>query len=334
MKSIFAIILANLVVIFGEKQPIFSEWMVNHGKTYSTKQEYFYRQSIYENNVNIINKHNANTDYSWKMGVNYFTDLTKDEFKAQYASGYRKYTDTKSQQSKSLTPSLLRHSTDVSLQNNSLPTSVDWTQKGAVTKVKNQGGCGSCWSFSATGSMEASHFFATKTLVSLSEQELMDCRSGGKGCDGGSPQAAFQFVIDHHGICNDTAYPYIGKDAPCKKNCQPSATIKSFKEVGRNSMNDLMTAIVDRPVSVAIEADQASFQHYKSGVMDAACGTKLDHAVLAVGYGTDGGKDYYKVKNSWGEAWGDHGYILLGRGSGFPSEGQCGIQMDASYSEA
>lgn len=312
-----------------ETLPTFENWRIKHGKSYPTKEEYNYRQSIYEQNIVIIEAHNRNPSFSWRMGEGFFTDLTKDEFK-MYSSGYRRPLNTK--MLRAATTNVKGSTTTTTL--NALPTSVDWTEKGAVTKVKNQGGCGSCWSFSATGAVEGAHFLSTGKLVSLSEQELMDCRTGGKGCDGGSPQGAFQFIIDHHGICNDTAYPYIAKDAPCKKNCQPSATIKSFKEVGHNSMDDLLTAVVGRPISVAIEADQASFQHYKSGVMDSACGTKLDHAVLVVGYGTTGGKDYYKVKNSWGDSWGDHGYILLGRGTGFPSEGQCGIQMDPSYPEA
>jgi C1A family cysteine protease len=137
-------------------------------------------------------------------------------------------------------------------------------------------------------------------------------------------------IIDNKGIGSEASYPYTAQDGTCK--AVPSvATITSYTDVPANSETALETAIVQQPISVAVEADQASFQLYSGGVMTAACGTALDHGVLAVGYGTLSGQDYYKVKNSWGASWGDNGYILLGRGSAFNPAGQCGIQMAASY---
>jgi KDEL-tailed cysteine endopeptidase len=215
------------------------------------------------------------------------------------------------------------------------PASVDWSAKGAVTPIKNQGQCGSCWSFSTTGSVEGAHFLKTGQLVSLSEQQLVDCSGaeGNQGCNGGLMDQAFQYIIDNKGLCTEAAYPYQGVDGNCASTtCTVAATITSFSDVPGSNEVALETAIAQQPVSIAIEADQASFQFYTSGVMTAACGTQLDHGVLVVGYGNDAtGGDYYKVKNSWGASWGDNGYILLGRGASFNPSGQCGIQMEPSY---
>ncbi|RYG50181.1 hypothetical protein EON67_05740, partial [archaeon] len=212
----------------------------------------------------------------------------------------------------------------------------DWVAKGAVTPVKNQGDCGSCWSFSTTGSVEGAHFIATGKLVSLSEQQLVDCSGaeGNNGCNGGLMDYAFEYIIKNKGICSEESYPYTGTDGKCKK-CTAVATITGYKDVPTNSETSLVAAIAERPVSVAIEADQSSFQFYSGGVLTAACGTSLDHGVLAVGYGTLSGNDYYKVKNSWGPDWGMSGYVLLGRGSKFNgNSGQCGIQSQPSYPTA
>ncbi len=214
-----------------------------------------------------------------------------------------------------------------------LPASVDWSAAGAVTPIKNQGQCGSCWSFSTTGSVEGINFIKTGTLVSLSEQQLVDCSGaeGNMGCNGGLMDNAFQYIISNNGICSEDSYPYTAAQGTCQ-TCTAVATITGYQDVPANDETSLMTAIAQQPVSVAVEADQASFQFYSSGVMTAACGTALDHGVLAVGYGTDGsGNDYYKVKNSWGASWGDKGYILLGRGAAYGNNGQCGIQMQPSY---
>jgi C1A family cysteine protease len=208
-----------------------------------------------------------------------------------------------------------------------------------VTPVKNQGQCGSCWAFSTTGSVEGAYFLKNGTLYSLSEQQLVDCSDaqGNQGCNGGLMDYAFTYIIQNKGITSELTYPYTAADGTCNKKKAEDvyATITAFTDVTPNSDEDLMTAIVQQPVSVAVEADQDSFQLYTGGVMTAACGTNLDHGVLAVGYGTEGGNDYYKVKNSWGADWGMKGYILLGRGSQYNGgSGQCGILMDPSYPTA
>ena len=300
----------------------FFNWTAQYNKTYSSPSEQNYRQSVYEHNLYHINEHNANPEYTWSMGLNQFADLTGPEFKDLYISGGyqgRSFFSYRRAQAPVYT---------------ALPSSVDWTQHGAVTPVKNQGQCGSCWAFSTTGSVEGAHFLANKSLVSLSEQQLVDCSSaeGNQGCNGGLMDYAFQYIIDNKGITTEAAYPYTGADGTCKKKVSAAATIASFVDVTINSDQALMTAIAQQPVSVAVEADQNSFQFYSGGVMTGACGTALDHGVLAVGYGTDAGQDYYKVKNSWGATWGEEGYIRLGRGSSYNGgSGQCGILMDPSY---
>jgi cathepsin L len=297
----------------------FSEWASVNGKKY-TRDEALLRRAVYAANVAKIEAHNAEA-HTWTMSVNKFADLTAEEFKAKLASGYRAHE---------------KRSTNVSTAKSvSIPASVDWSTKGAVTPIKNQGDCGSCWAFSTTGSVEGISFIKTGTLPSLSEQQLVDCSGaeGNQGCNGGLMDNAFQYIIDNNGIGSESAYPYTGTDGTCQ-TVPAVATITGFTDVQTNSDTALMTAVAQQPVSVAVEADQASFQFYSGGVMTAACGTNLDHGVLTVGYGTDAtaGGDYYKVKNSWGADWGESGYIRLGRGATYNGgAGQCGILSDPSY---
>ena len=297
----------------------FSNWTAQYNKTYDSIWEKTYREAVFQDNVYKIETHNAG-GYGWSMGLNQFADLTADEFKRLYVTGgyqgryYPFQTDA--------------------VYATALPSSVDWSQKGAVTPIKNQGQCGSCWAFSTTGSVEGAHFLANGSLISLSEQQLVDCSGpeGNQGCNGGLMDYAFQYIIDNGGIATEASYPYTAVDGTCNKKVKSVATIASFVDVTVNSDQALMTAIAQQPVSVAVEADQNSFQFYSGGVMTGACGTNLDHGVLAVGYGTDAGQDYYKVKNSWGATWGEEGYIRLGRGSSYNGgAGQCGILMDPSY---
>merc|ERR1711977_487858 len=247
--------------------------------------------------------------HKYTLAMNEFADLTADEFGAMYM-GLAK--------PKKLWGSLESGGTHV-YDGSPLADSIDWVSKGAVTPVKNQGQCGSCWSFSTTGSLEGAWEIATGKLVSLSEQQFVDCSKsfGNMGCNGGLMDNAFKYA-EQNAICTEESYPYKAKAGTCEaSSCTvgvPKGGVTGFKDVKKEDLQAMEEAVAQQPVSIAIEADQRVFQLYHSGVLTGTCGTKLDHGVLAVGYGTLSGTDYWKVKNSWGATWGDQGYIMLEKG--------------------
>jgi len=304
-------------------QFLFRNYIKQHNKHYHA-DEFHLRYYNFKNNLDLIKAHNSKQS-SYKLAVNKFADMSSEEFRSKFL-GYN-FVDQAHLRSKNV-----HVAANASV---ALPTSVDWVASGAVTPVKDQGQCGSCWAFSTTGSVEGAHFLATGSLVSLSEQQLVDCSSaqGNQGCNGGLMDNGFQYIISNKGICSESSYPYTAADGTCK-TCSPVATISSFADVTPNSESALQTAVAARPVSIAIEADQMVFQFYTSGVLDdASCGTNLDHGVLAVGYGHDSasGKDFWKVKNSWGASWGAQGYILIVRNVNGASARQCGLTQQPSY---
>jgi len=297
-------------------QQAFFDYVKQFKKQYPT-EEVFDRYNAFKANLAIIQAHDDSV--GWTMGVNQFTDLTPKEFASTFL-GY-KPRDTSYYQS------LNQH---VAPENQIIADSIDWQQKGAVTPVKDQAQCGSCWAFSSTGAIEGAVEIKTGKLTSVSEQQLVDCAgsAGNQGCNGGLMDDAFQWVIRNGGIGSESAYPYTARDGACKQTPAVSK-ITGFKDVSRGSESALMSAVNMQPVAIAIEADQSSFQSYKSGVFTGPCGKNLDHGVLLVGYGTDSGRDYWRVKNSWGNSWGDSGYIRIARGSDL-----CGISDAASYPTA
>ena len=226
-----------------------------------------------------------------------------------------------------------------------LASSVNWIEKGGVTNVKDQGQCGSCWSFSTTGALEGAYYVKYGKLPAFSEQQLVDCdnfQHGGKdhGCNGGLMDNAFTWIKKNDGLCSEEAYPYVSGTTRSAGTCQTTCSnienskIASYVDVDKSSDDAMMAALNKQPVSIAIQADQKDFQLYKSGVFTGSCGTQLDHGVLTVGYGSENGADFYLVKNSWGTVWGDNGYIKLGRGSQYNhGQGQCGMLLQASYPE-
>lgn len=302
---------------------LFAKFKQQFGKVYFDDHDESYRKAIFLANLVKVNKHNEEQKqekHTFTMAMNEFGDLTWEEF-------HSKYTGFMGQRAR-----YVRTQNTEDLSHVEAPSSIDWVSQGAVTDVKNQAQCGSCWAFSSTGSIEGAHYLSTGNLVSLSEQQLMDCSTdeGNEACNGGLMDNAFEYVIQNQGICSEASYPYEAKTRTTCKSCTPVATISSYKDVDQ-SESALKNALAKQPVSIAIEADQTSFQFYSSGVLTEECGHKLDHGVLAVGYGTMDGTDYWKVKNSWGSSWGMDGYILLERGINAQTGGQCGILLSASY---
>jgi len=325
LLALISCVFASQPFLFHEEvyQQAFGQFVQEFGKKYS-HENLFYRYSIFKRNVDFIHLHNEK-NLSYTLGMNAFGDMTFDEFHSTHTG--LKPIHNNFIRSKNAPTSVSDPNPD--------PPKVDWRTKGAVTPVKDQGMCGSCWAFSATGSMEGAwQIKSKKTIVSISEQQLVDCSwpEGNQGCNGGLMDQAFEYVIHNKGITTEALYPYTAKDGNCKSPLPKSAvTISSYTDVTANKDSAMQTAVAAGPVSVAIEADQEVFQFYKSGVFDdASCGTQLDHGVLAVGYDTDAKskKNYWIVKNSWGLTWGNQGYIWMVRKDG---PGQCGINMMSSY---
>jgi len=256
------------------------------------------------------------------LGANKFADMTNEEFRRLH-NGLR--------------PELARKdrvgATFDHVQLKALPATVDWRTKGVVTPVKDQGQCGSCWAFAAVASLEGQHALSTGKLVSLSEQNLVDCSGdeGNMGCEGGLPDNAYQYIIDAKGLDTEASYPYTAEDDDCTFSAKNvGATIKSFTDVASGDESALQKASATiGPISVGIDASSDDFQLYTGGVYDEQdCSTtELDHGVTVVGYGTDNGTDYWLVKNSWGESWGIQGYIKMSRNK----QNQCGIATLSSY---
>merc|ERR1719461_2406834 len=260
------------------------------------------------------------------MGVTPFAHLTAEEFKEQIVGG--------------CTLPKRDESNVELLKTDNVPDAIDWVARGKVTPVKNQGQCGSCWAFSTTGSIEVRYAIAKNQLNELSEQELVDCAGaeGNNGCNGGLMDYGFQYVEMEHGLCSESSYPYeartetymcSSKRGACGTHYDP---ITNYVDVRQRSTSEMEAALATGPVSVAIEADQSAFQLYNGGVLTGQCGDRLDHGVLAVGYGSDGYNDFWKVKNSWGANWGESGYIRLCRNcNANRGMGQCGILGQPSY---
>lgn len=317
---------ASVLAVAADVQSQWETWKIEFGRVYNGESEEKLRFDIFSNNVKHIEEINAQ-NRSFKFGTNQFSDLSPEEFK----STYLKYSKP-----------VVRNSDAYLGQHvwtgETLPDSVDWHDAGAVTPIKDQGQCGSCWSFSTTGGLEGAYQIKSGQLISLSEQQYVDCAPfPNQGCNGGSMDFGLRYAKDHD-LCLEDSYPYEAQTKKCRAS---GCTVGLHKgvvtgvkdlavvpEVVPASQANMQSAVAQQPVSVAVDA--GAFQSYQSGVLDEdMCGTKLDHGVLVVGYGTYEGDNYWKIKNSWGPQWGMDGFILLKRGGG--GKGVCGLLLDPAY---
>jgi len=310
----------------------FKQWMSLHGKTYDTPEEFSKRYLIWGENKRQISEWNAKSTFgSATFALNKFSDWSKEEFRS-YSQCHLP---------KSANPALTTECWDINsdprirAKARDAPSSIDWRTKGAVTDVKDQGQCGSCWSFATTGTLEASNFLKFGKLTSLSEQNLIDCSGTccyNTGCDGGRVDWSIEYVVQNNGIDTEASYPYTAQDGTCNfQQDNVGGNASNCITLPTGDENALMQAVgTIGPVAVAISVDDA-WANYQSGVFtDDSCpngADQLDHAVLVVGYGTDSGQDYWIVKNSWGAKWGDNGYIKMRRNY----NNMCGIATDAVY---
>ncbi|KAG9149917.1 hypothetical protein Leryth_009993 [Lithospermum erythrorhizon] len=301
----------------------FIDWLNQTGRMYENRDEWNLRFGIYQSNVVLIDFINS-LNFPYKLTDNVFADLTSQEFRSKYF-GYKMNNNYTSEP----------HSNSTFLPFK-LPPIIDWRNRGAVNPVKNQGQCGSCWAFSAVAAIEGITKIKTGKLLSLSEQELVDCdvHSDNEGCSGGYMEKAYEYIKKNGGITTEKDYAYTGKDGKCKtkKLKNHAAKISGYKTMHNTDESVLEAAVSRQPVSVAIDASGSEFQLYSSGVFTGDCGNSLNHGVTIVGYGVEKGVKYWLVRNSWGSKWGSHGYIKMQRHSSNEG-GMCGIAMRASYPE-
>ncbi|CAN6968096.1 unnamed protein product [Brassica oleracea var. botrytis] len=298
----------------------FKKWLQTHSILYGGKQEWMLRFGIYQSNLQLIDYINS-LHLPFKLTDNRFADMTNAEFKAHFLG---------------LNTSSLMLDRDQRPVCNALgnvPASVDWRKEGAVTPIRNQGKCGGCWAFTAVAAIEGINKIKTGNLVSLSEQQLIDCDVGAfnKGCSGGLMTTAYEYLIANGGLVTEADYPYTAIQGTCDqvKSQNKVVTIQGYTKVEQNEAS-LQAATAQQPVSVGIDAGGFIFQLYSSGVFTGFCGNHLNHGVTVVGYGEEDGQKYWIVKNSWGTGWGEQGYVRMERGYS-EETGKCGIAMLASY---
>jgi C1A family cysteine protease len=290
----------------------FAKFMVKYRKSYSSDDEYVQRREVFANNLAFIKDHNSNADargLTFTVAVNHLTDRTHDE--------YRGILGLQTQNSNTVLDEF---------EPVVAPANWDWRIKKKVGPVKNQQSCGSCYSFSAVAALESLWAIKKGVLLTLSEQQIVDCSGseGNQGCSGGLMNNVFQYVLDNKGICSQVDYPYEGRDNTCRaSNCKNVMSITRYMNLPTKSDSAMVQALYRQVVSVAIEADRQSFQFYSNGVYnDVDCGTNLDHGVALVGYTNNS----YILRNSWGASWGNAGYMQLARGRD-ANGGYCGVLM-------
>ncbi|XP_021516688.1 cathepsin J isoform X1 [Meriones unguiculatus] len=300
------------------------EWKEKYKKNYSPEVEAV-RRAIWEENMRIVKLHNGENGLGkngFTMELNSFGDLTGGEFRNPMADIPVPAALTVERKDKKIV--------------DGLPKFKNWINEGYVTPVRNQGTCGSCWAFAATGAIEGQMFWKTGKLTPLSVQNLVDCseKQGNKGCAQGSAFRAFMYVNETKGLQDEISYPYEGKQGTCRYNSSNSrAYVTDFRLLPQNEIYLLVAVASIGPVAAAVDASQDSFRFYRGGIYyEPKCSQySVNHAVLVVGYGYEGnetdGKDYWLIKNSWGENWGMRGYMKIAR----DRNNHCGIASQASF---
>ncbi|XP_050293415.1 procathepsin L-like [Anthonomus grandis grandis] len=324
LLPILACFMGSTIAFLNESEEMWKSFKSMNNKIYFSDVEEKLRFSIFNENLEKIKKNNLDYEnglVTYRLGVTPFADLLLEEYLALL--NYKSVNRTSS----------LKKTTFVNANTN-LPESINWLEIGAVTPVLNQEACGSCWSFSATGALEGQYFLKTNQLIPLSQQNLIDCSRdyGNEGCQGGLMDYAFKYVEDY-GIMAASDYPYTQQNSICKFDAEKSILkVQSIVDIEFQNETQLAAAVgTIGPISVSVDASY--WQLYSGGIFnDVYCGTEiysLNHGVLAVGYETDptNGIEYWLVKNSWGDTWGENGYIRLAKNG----RNQCGIATEASY---
>lgn len=314
----------------------FLEFINKYNKTYENHYEFNYAFFNFNENVENINCKNYEIEtnilnnmsnfsliyetikpYHIQYSVNKYADISPYDFDLKYKG----YNNNKT-----------NYCNNYNYLNTYVNESLDWRDLNVVTPIKDQGYCGSCWSFSATGAMEGAWAIYSGELISLSEQQLIDCsiKYGDLACKGGIMDNAFEYTIDN-GICSENDVPYLAKFSGCK-SCEKVAKFDSCVDVTKGNELHLKEAVFHTPISVAINANSKTFQFYSSGIITPEdCNNELDHGVLLIGYGEEEGKKYWLLKNSWGTGWGENGYFRLERTDNEDTNGTCGIALQPSY---
>ena len=332
-----------------EFQNAFMDFIATYQKSYYNSWEFENRYLIFKDNYQKVEDHNLNADMiGFTLKINQFGDLTQEEFKKKYLTLKAPDNNNICDDANDISPfshfgkrkdRFQRFKTQESRVRD-LPDSIDWTEKGKVQEVKNQGSCGSCWAFSAVGALESAVAINSGDLPDLSEQQLVDCSKNGEnqGCNGGLMDDAFEYG-EVHPMCTEDKYEYTGRDDQCRdeddKLCEGGVKIKDYTDVEKCNKQALKEALAQQPVSVGVCAEGLAWQFYFGGIVRWLCGQCLDHGVLAVGYGHGGWEvlgdvDYIKIKNSWGSWWGENGYIRV-KFEDETGPGTCGVMAVPSY---
>ncbi|KAH8307466.1 hypothetical protein KR044_012866 [Drosophila immigrans] len=306
MKAI--IVIASLVGLVQSLSREWEDFKLTHVKEYEDEHEEQLRWRIFQANTQLMDRHNeryAAGEETFEMGVNQFSDLLPQEFETLMLSSHNlNHTDEEDDD-------YLVYDPAANLQ---IPESVDWRTKGAVTAVKNQGRCGSCWAFAAVATLESQQFLKTGKLIELSEQNLLDCSKANHGCHGGRASEALKYIKHNHGIDTAASYPYKAKTGHCHyKSSHTGAAVRNIVSVKPRSEAALAAAVATKgPVAVSVDATH--MHHYKRGVLRKTCHKGSNHAVTVVGYGSDSRLGaFWLVKNSWGRHYGEQGYVRMAR---------------------